>query len=86
MTELTNALFEFLTRNYIPGIYTDPEYETVKRYAEEKRQLLHSQLNTTQQQLLQDLLEYNKLTHFFEQEYIFQATLALSRELSNLVR
>ena len=86
MNELTNALFEFMTTHYVPGICNDPEYEEAKSYAKKKEEQLNSQLNETQQQLLQDLLEDIKLAHFFEQEHIFQATLALSRELSGLVR
>ena len=86
MTALTNVLFEFLTRNCIPSICADPEYETAKCYAAEKERLLRSQLDEPQQQLLQDLLDNLRLAHFFEQEYIFQATLSLSRELTGLVR
>lgn len=85
MTDLTNALFEFATRHYIPGICVDPEYEQARKYAQEKERLLNSQLNEHQRQLLQDLLSDLRLAHFFEQEYIFQAALALSQELTGLV-
>lgn len=86
MTDLTNALFQFLNTRQYSGLLQDPEHQKAKGYAEAKRELLSSCLDKRQRQLLDDLMEKLKLVHFFEQEYIFQATLSLGRELSGLVR
>ncbi len=86
MTELTNALYEFVTRRYLPGICIDPEYEKALEYAGIKRAQLDSQLEEGQRRLLAELLDEVSLAHCHEREQIFQAALALSRELSGLVR
>jgi len=86
MTELANALYEFVTSHYLPGICNDPEYTKAQDYAETKKALLNSQLNESQREILSDLLDDINLACAIRSEYIFQAALALSRELSGLVR
>ena len=86
MTELTNSLYEFLTKHYIHSIIQDPEYEKAVGYAEAKQELLSCQLNEDQRQLLKSMLDEINLAHTMECFRIFQATLALSRELTGLVR
>jgi hypothetical protein len=86
MNNLTNALYEFLTKHYIHGILQDPEYTAAIGYAEKKQELLSRQLTEEQRWLLKELLDEITLAHVMEQERLFRAALALSRELSVLVR
>ena len=85
MTDLTNTLYKFLSQHYLTGVWEDPEYETAKKYAENKLEQLCSQLEEKQRILLTNLMDDLTLAYSIRQEHIFQATLALSRELSKLV-
>ena len=86
MTELINALYNFLQDHYLSGISQDPDYEKAIGYAETRQELLSRQLNDSQRQLLTGMLAELRLAHTMEQMRLFRATLALSRELSGLVQ
>ena len=86
MTELTNALFNFLNSHQHPGLWNDPEYEKTVGYAEAKQELLFQQLNEDQRRLLSEMLDEFELAHHMEKVCLFQAALSLCRELSGLVR
>ena len=86
MTELINALYNFLQDHYLSGISQDPGYEKAIGYAETRQELLSRQLNDSQRQLLTGMLAELRLAHTMEQMRLFRATLALSRELSALVQ
>ena len=86
MTDLMNTLYEFLPSYNAPGVWSSPEYANALDCAKRKKEQLESQLNKRQLQLLEDLLRELQLAGRFDREYIFQAALALSRELAGLVR
>ena len=81
MTDLMNALYEYLADH--TSIWNDLQYQSSNRCASAKQKQLDSQLND---QLLDDLLIELQIAHSLELKHTFQKTLALSRELSSLVR
>lgn len=85
MTELINTLYNFLTHHSSAGIWNDPEYENAVACAEKKQTLLDQQLNENQRRLLRELLDELELAHHMEKTQLFQASLALNRELSGLI-
>lgn len=85
MSELTDTLFEFLTSHYIHGIIQDPEYEKAVGYAQARQEMLSSQLDEEQRELLKGMLDEISLAHHMEQRRLFRAALTLSRELAGLV-
>ena len=85
MSELTDTLFEFLSKHYIHGIIQDLEYEKAVGYAEAKQELLSSQLDEEQRSLLKGMLDEISLAHHMEQRRLLRATLSLTPELSRLV-
>jgi len=86
MSELTNALYEFVTSHSMPGLWEKPEYQIAQTNADTKLEQLCGQLEEKQRKLLSELIDEIDLAYAIRSEYIFQAALALSRELSGLVR
>ena len=86
MTDLMLALYEFTASRRMGCVMEDPEYADFSRCARLQEQTLRARLDDASKQNLDDLLDELKLERSVEQEAMFQAALALSRELNGLLR
>ena len=85
MTPLMETLYRYLVETKLDAFLLQyPEYPDYLRCAGEKEGQLRARLEPGEARLLDDLLGELRLSHAKEQEAVFQAALALSRELGEL--
>ena len=85
MTSLFSMLYDYTLNQSLAYLALSPEYSNSSQYAEEKEQMLLSQLATEDASLLRSLLNELDLQHGEEQRALFQAALALYRELHQVL-
>ena len=86
MTERMRSLYEYtLTHRYVQPT-CDPEYRSADTSAEIQEDRLRQMLDPEGCRALGVMLDELSLVHSLELEAMFQATLALSRELAGLTR
>ena len=85
MTPLMETLYRYLIETRLDGYLLQyPEYPDYLRCAGEQEGLLRARLEPGEARLLDNMLGELRLSHATEQEAVFQAALALSRELGDL--
>ena len=85
MTPLTETLYRYLVETKLDAFLLQyPEYPDYLRCAGEKEGQLRARLEPGEARLLDDLLGELRLGHATERVAVFQAALALSRELGEL--
>ena len=85
MTPLMETLYRYLVETKLDAFLLQyPEYPDYLRCTGEKEGQLRARLEPGEARLLDDLLGELRLGHATEQEAVFQAALALSRELGEL--
>lgn len=85
MTPLMETLYRYLVETRLDAFLLQyPEYPDYLRCAGEKEGQLRARLEPGEARLLDDLLGELRLGHATEREAVFQAALALSRELGEL--
>ena len=86
MTELMRSLYEYtLAHRYVQPV-CDPEYRSADTSAQIQEDRLRQMLDPEGRKALGAVLDELSLLHSLELEAMFQATLALSRELTGLTR
>ena len=85
VTSLFSMLYDYTLNQSLAYLALSPEYSNSSQYAEEKEQMLLSQLATEDASLLRSLLNELDLQHGEEQRALFQAALALYRELRQIL-
>ena len=85
MTPLMETLYRYLVETKLDAFLLQyPEYPDYLRCTGEKEGQLRARLEPGEARLLDDLLGELRLGHATEREAVFQASLALSRELGEL--
>ena len=85
MTSLFSMLYDYTLNQSLAYLALSPEYSNSSQYAEEKVQMLLSKLAPEEAGLLRSLLDELELQHGEEQQALFQAALALYRELRQIL-
>ena len=85
MTSLFSMLYDYTLNQSLAYLALSPEYSNSSQYAEEKEQMLLSKLAPEEAGLLRSLLDELELQHREEQRALFQAALALYRELRQIL-
>ena len=85
MTSLFSMLYDYTLNQSLAYLALSPEYSNSSQYAEEKEQMLLSKLAPEEAGLLRSLLDELELQHGEEQQALFQAALALYRELRQIL-
>ena len=85
MTSLFSMLYDYTLNQSLAYLALSPEYSNSSQYAEEKEQMLLSKLAPEEAGLLRSLLDELELQHREEQRALFQAALALYRELRQVL-
>lgn len=84
MDSLTKCLFDFTKDRRIGGLYNDPEYEEIARSVEMQIKKVQNGMAEEQRWELVLLLTSLSALCSIEEEHIFQAALALGRDLRAL--
>ncbi len=79
-------LYQFTCERRMGSIYQNLEYEEMSRSVELQMAKVQEHMDKEQQRELRLLLENISAQNSIENEHLFQAALALSRELNALVR
>ena len=85
MTSLFSMLYDYTLNQSLAYLALSSEYSNSSQYAEEKEQMLLSKLAPEGAGLLRSLLDELELQHGEEQQALFQAALALYRELRQIL-
>lgn len=83
MTDAMEVLFSY-AQDWLekPLLLAEPEYEQVRRCAENQEKQLRAMLSTEAQERLDNLLEEQKLLFFFSKQAMFRAGFRLAVELA----
>ena len=85
MTSLFSMLYDYTLNQSLAYLALSSKYSNSSQYAEEKEQMLLSKLAPEEAGLLRSLLDELELQHREEQRALFQAALALYRELRQIL-
>jgi len=86
MDDLTKCLYEFACAKRLGSLSEDEEYQETLENVSQQRKRVAAHLDEEQQMELRMLIDNVTSQGNIEGEYLFQAALSLSRELSGLVR
>lgn len=84
MDDLTNWLYQFVCERRMGRVYDDPEYAEASRSVDLQTEKLKKVLGETEWKELDRLLNSRNALSSIEDEYLFQATLGLVRELGRV--
>ncbi len=85
MSDLMNALYSHIQRNLLGWARRDPEYQSHYDCAERQEEKLRALLNDNELKILDAFLDEQLDTHSIELEAVFQAAVALCRELNGML-
>ena len=86
MNDLTRCLYEFVCEKRMGGLSEDKEYIEAVLGAEQQEKRVASYLSDDQRRDLRALMDTVAARSDITCEHLFQAALALSRELNGMVR
>ena len=86
MDDLTRCLYEFVCEKRLGSLSEDSEYIGAVLGTERQEERVASYLNDEQRKELRTLIDALETQSDITCEHLFQAALALSRELDGLVR
>lgn len=86
MDDLTKCLYEFMITKRLGAVWDDPEYREITRTVEVQTKRVEKNMSEEQRLELSVLLDSISAQNSIENKHRFQAALALSRELNQLVR
>lgn len=86
MDDLMKCLYEFTAARRMGALWDDPEYRELSQSVGLRWSRVEEGLDKEQQRELRTLIEEISAQHSVENEHLFQAALALSRELHALVQ
>ena len=84
MDDLTRCLYEFVCEKRLGSLYVDKEYQEALEGGEQQRERVEGYLDEKQRRELRLLIDSVASQGSIEGEHLFQAALALSRELRRL--
>lgn len=84
MNDLTRCLYEFVCEKRLGSLAEDTEYQETLQSIEQQRARVEAYLDKEQQRELRLLIDDVASQGSIEGEHLFQAALALSRELRRL--
>ncbi len=85
MTDLMTTLYQFVQEHRIQWVCRDPEYRSFAERANRKEQALRDRLDEEENKLLDAMLDEQLNQNAVELEAVFQAAVALCRELNGML-
>ncbi len=85
MTDLMTTLYQFVQEHRIQWVCRDPEYRSFAERVERKEQALRDRLDEEENKLLDAMLDEQLNQTAVELEAVFQAAVALCRELNGML-
>ncbi len=85
MSDLMNTLYSHIQNNLLGWTRRNPEYQSHSDCAERQERKLRALLNEEELKILDAFLDEQSDTHSIEQEAVFQAAVALCRELNGML-
>lgn len=81
MDGLTKCLYDFVSDKCVESVFKDPRYREAARSIELQSEKVQQDMSEGQKRELGLLLDHMSALFCIENEYLFQATLGLGREL-----
>ncbi len=85
MTDLMTTLYQFVQERRIRWVCQDPEYQSFAERVDRKEQALRDKLDEEETKLLDAMLDEQLNQNAIELEAVFQAAVALCRELNGML-